>query len=183
MMPGKLIQMLAMVVTLHASAAPPSSHALFLQAIKNDSTTTNYVLIHVVNDKTGATKLVCTGAPFLLGALHMQHNLKYDAVGSQKALALASSQSDLVFHFTKSAAIKNLAQYHTPEQVAEMRAALKPYSNRQLPALFKGDGKGLDPLYMADGKSSYQGAIAQVLLERGLLPERQCFSGALTVAR
>lgn len=175
--------MLAMVATLQATAAPPSSPALFLQAIKNDSTTTNYVLIHVVNEKTGKTKLVCTEAPFLLGALHKQHNLKYDPAGVQQALALATSQSDLVFHFTKSAAIENLAQYHSPEQVAEMRAALKPYSDRQLPALFKGDGKGLDQLYMADGKSSYKGAIAQVLLERGLLPERQCRSGALTVAK
>ena len=163
---------------------------LFQKALKNESTATNYILINVVNDKTGKTTVVCTEAPFLLGAIHREYKIAFDKPGSAKALAIALSGAKaappLTFHFSNPDALKNLTQYSRLEQVAEMRAALRPYSNKQIVARLKGDGAGLDKLYTdrkAPDYNAYKDALAQALLERGLLPERGCYVGTLTVAR
>lgn len=169
-----------------AHAEDSTAYRLFERAIKNDSTSPNFVLVKVVDDKARKTEVICTEAPFLLGAIHREHGLPNDASGTQKATALALAQKDLTFHFSQREALDNLTRAFTASELREVRDALQSRSDDELLKGFRGDGTELDALYMGKGVkkySAYRDAIAQVLLERGLLPRRGCVAGFLTVEK
>ena len=167
-------------VTAHCGALKPKDH--FASAIENNSTSPNYVLVTIVNEVTKETRLICTPAPFLLGALHKEHHLAYDAAGSGKAKELALAAKDRIFYFSNSDALKNVEPRYDDKILTEMRASLKGFSGEELKTGFRGDGKGLEKLYMkrpANQSSAYRDAIAHVLLERGYLPRQGCVAGYL----
>ena len=82
--------------------------ALYVKALKNQSTAPNYVLITVVDSRTGTNRVVCTEAPSLLGAIHQEHELAYNEKGERKAMSLALAQRDRTFKFSNPEAIKNV---------------------------------------------------------------------------
>ncbi len=172
------------LMSVYANAAEPDAYELYVRAIENNSTAPNYVLITVVNDWTKETRLICTVAPFLLGAIHRELQISYEDAGIRKVLEFALSQKDRIFHFSREDALKNIQSPYNEKNLAEMRVALKDLSDEEIRKGFKGDGKGLDKLYidLPDKLySAYRDAIAHVLLERGLLPRRGCRAGNLTV--
>jgi len=167
-----------------ASAGAANTNALFTRAIQNESTAPNYVLITVVDDNTNKRRLLSTEAPFLLGAIHSERKISYDAAGVNKVRQFALSCKDRTFHFSSSDALKNVSARYDENILVEMRSALKNLTDDQLRKGFRCDGKGLDKLYTDKPSreySAYRDAIAHVLLERGLLPRRGCIVGCLTV--
>jgi hypothetical protein len=62
----------------------------------------------VVNDQTGETRSDCMQAPFLLGAIHREYDLKYDAPSRDKAIQIVLANPSRVFHFSNQAAIDKL---------------------------------------------------------------------------
>jgi hypothetical protein len=172
------------LISVCTYADESKSYELFVRAIENNSTAPNYVLITVVNDKTKEARLICTEAPFLLGAIHRELQISYEAAGVCKVITLALSQKDRVFHFSRKDALKNIQPPYNEKNLAEMRVALKHLSDEEIRKGFTGYGKELDKLYIdlpGDLYRAYRSAIAHVLLERGLLPRRGCIAGYLTV--
>jgi hypothetical protein len=175
-----------LVLVLWACERPVDNkeHELFAKAIENESTAPNYVLIRVINDKTKEMVITCTEAPFLIGAIHMERQIPYDEPGSRKAKELALTRKDRTFRFSRDDALKNIGRHYDETILAEMRVALKPFSDVDIRNGFRGDGRALDKLYIdRPGRqySAYRDAIAHVLLERGLLPRRGCIAGILTI--
>lgn len=166
----------------------PSFHApsydLFRRAIMNESTAPNYVLITVVNGTTNETQLVCTVAPFLLGAIHEEYKIPYDDTGCRNAMRRALAQRDRMFRFSQELALKNIGSRYSKQILGEMRAALKGLSDEELRKGFTGFKTKLSELYSGRSYteySAYRDAIAHVLLERGLLPRQGCVAGYLTI--
>lgn len=97
-----------MVGAVHAGE-PFQSQDRFATAIRDESTSPYFVLITVVDDRTGRTTTGCTTANFLLGAIHRENDLGYDSIGVRKAQEIALSNVAHVFHFSKQASLDNLA--------------------------------------------------------------------------
>ena len=158
---------------------------LYVRALENQSTAPNYVLITLVGSRATTNRVICTEAPFLLGAIHHENNLECDPAGQAKAIALVLKQKNRTFKFSNVDAIKNVQPRYTETELAEMRAAIKGYSDDDL-------RRGLTPedtelqrkLFKrsTEGRyGAYRDAVAHLLLERGLLPRRGCIAGWITV--
>jgi len=158
----------------------------FVQAIENRSTSPSYILITVVDDNTNAKRVVCTVAPFLLGAIQRERQISYDDAASSKVMRIALTQKDRIFHFTRAEALKNIAPRYDEKILAEMRAALENFPDAEVANGFRQDGKGLDKLYRekpAEQRSAYRDAIAHVLMERGFWPGLGDLTGAIYISK
>jgi hypothetical protein len=172
------------VLSVLCAKAGTNAIELFTRAIQNNSTAPNYVLITVINDRTKEARLLCTEAPFLLGAIHIERQISYDDAGCRRVKDLALGNTNRTFHFARNDALKNLACAYDDAVLTEMRSVLKPLPNEEIRKGFRCDGEGLDKLYVrkrARDYNAYRDAIAHILLERGLLPRRGCVGGCLTV--
>ena len=144
----------------------------FWRAIKDQSDNACFVLIHTIDGDTGGEDTYATEAAFLLGAIHLEHGLPYTESGNQAAETIALKTSGRVFRFKSAAALQNVPRYYSNAILEEMRAALKPYSSKELLAGF-GAGGSLHSLYNRHAHPkghAYEFAVAHVLLERGLIP-------------
>lgn len=81
---------------------------IFERAIRNTSTNTYVVFVTIVNDRTGEAHSACIAAPLLLGAIHREYDLKYDASSIEKAIEIALANPSRQFHFSKQVAIDNI---------------------------------------------------------------------------
>jgi len=91
-----LLILLAGCVT--AAAESRYTDAMYRKAILDDSTSPLYVLFTLHDNKTGADRTVCTGGNFLLGAIHMEYRLDYDARGMKRGSISRSSSQDIASH-------------------------------------------------------------------------------------
>ena len=159
--------------------------ALYVRALKNQSTAPNYVLITLVDKRTGSSRVACTEAPFLLGAIHQEHELAYDENGERKAMSLALTQQDRTFTFSNPRAIKNVQPRYTEKQLEEMRGAVQECSDHELRRGLTPEDTDLQRKLFGTNRErsygAYRDAVAHLLLERGLLPRRGCIAGWLTV--
>lgn len=87
----------------------------YLKAIKNQSTVQNFIVIKVKNLNTNQVKEVCTTGNFLLGALHLELNKKYDSIGEKEVLIFAESNSNRYFEFKNPESLKNLSFFNYSE--------------------------------------------------------------------
>src|SRR5262245_18490287 len=71
----------------------------FEAALANDSTSPSFILFTVVDGRTGEEKTGCILAPFLLGAIHIEHHLAYSRPAMAEGLRIAEAQSDHRFLF------------------------------------------------------------------------------------
>jgi hypothetical protein len=129
---------------------------MFRTGLEERSTSPLFVLITLRNARTGEDREACIPGPFLLGAIHRERRLPYDARGSAEALSIALSQHDRVFTFKRLDALRNVQPRYTPALLAEVRNKLSGGTVRELLAGQNYDGGMRD-------------AIAHVLLERGTL--------------
>ena len=111
---------------------PRQSDASFAAAIGNQSTAPSYVLITEIDVNTGKTRQTCVTANLLMGAIHRENELGFDAEDQMTALHIALTTPDHVFRFTKRKALENIPHYYSDEELAEVRDALKPLSKAQL---------------------------------------------------
>jgi hypothetical protein len=163
---------------------PSKQDSLFTKGILNESTAPYYVLITVVNDSTHSSETIATEAPFLLGAIHLEYNIPYSKSGSRRVQKIALSNVNRIFHFRRDTAIKNIYPNCGNSILFEVKKRLSAYSNGDLLKQIKDDTyhTELHLIYMTQRKElyyCYRNAVAQVLLERGILVGRGCFNGSL----
>jgi len=148
----------------------------FRDALANRSTSPDYVLI-TVTTPGAKERTVCTTANFLLGAIHIEHGFSYSEHGEKRALGIALSQPDRSFTFTKPAAIRNLADYETPQALADARRRFAGKSDSQLlnPDLIE----SLTQRRSSTAHMAYRDAVAHALLERGIGCRMGCIADFL----
>jgi hypothetical protein len=186
---GRTLAAFAAAGSLLLAAAPTASAAspadLFRRALENHSTAPSYVLITLVSANGQSRREVAIPAPFLLGAIHTEHHLKYDDAGMARAMQIALAQQDRVFQFKDRRAVRNVQPRYTEEQLSAMRERLK---NETVSSLFAGFNTGSRPLHALYDRPSYRewaalrDAIAHVLLERGLLAGHGDIASVLIVS-
>lgn len=72
------------------------------------TTDLNFVLLTVVDERTGNSWTGCTPAQYLEGAVHIENHLDYDAVSLERGHKIILSNASHVFHFSKSKALENI---------------------------------------------------------------------------
>jgi|GEM_PF-4804250 len=170
----KSVMMLCgVLVAGEAWAAPIQSKASFEaafgfqdgQKVQPMTTSPRYVLIDVVDKGSSTKKTLCITANLLIGAIMKEYGPQVDP------LRFAVANTSHEFEFSQPAALTNLPQYYTDDDVATMRRALASYSVAELKTGFASTGQ-LQSLYIRSGQhwSAHRDAIACVLLERGLSP-------------
>jgi hypothetical protein len=156
--------------------------SLFTKAILDESTEPYYVLVTVVNDSTKTNQTVCTEAPFLLGAIHLEQNIPYSDSGSKVVQSIALSNSRRIFHFKHGIAINNIPVNYDSRRLAEVRTILASFSEKELrEQLSKTDSKlhTIYNNYTWTLYKSYRDATAHVLLEKGISVRLGCRAGYL----
>ena len=151
---------------------PVQSEASFEAAIRNHSTAPSYVLITVVEARSTVARSTCTTANFLLGALHREYDLEFDAAGQSRAEQLALEKGSHSFRFTRQQAIDNIPLYFSDNDLAYIREKLQNLSTSQLREGFSANGE-LHQLYRVgswEQHNAYRDAAACYLIERGLSP-------------
>ena len=160
--------------------------ASFEKAIAKDSTSPSYVLVTIINDNTGTRQTICTGANFLLGAIHYQYHIPYTREGEQEGKRVALASKDRTYHFSKADALKNFRVGYTPRILAQVRRRLKNVTTSDLVKGMGYNGKFL-AIYEKYQKFSdfvaHRDALAYVLLERGLQPVQGDMSGGVFLSR
>src|SRR5580658_8126764 len=103
-----LLALIASALTVSAGAVetePLQSQAQFEAAIRNTSTSPNFILLTVVDDRTGESTTGCTLAPFLLEALGFEH----PTASSDEIVRMALSNESHVFRLSNEKALNNLS--------------------------------------------------------------------------
>jgi hypothetical protein len=143
------------------------------RGLANQSSAPLFVLVTLVDTKSGSERTACVDAPFLLGSIHIEHQLPYDDAGISKAVTIALNQPSRRFTFKHPKARANVEPTYDPEIADSMREKLTGKSDTQLREgleTYKGD---LHLLYRYKGglknESANLHAVCQVLLERGIL--------------
>jgi hypothetical protein len=161
-----------------------SEEIQYWRAIHNGATATSLVVVTVTDVNTGVTATYCTGANFLLGAIHREYKLSYDPEGEAKATEIAMKATTHHFMFRRRAALNNIPRYYTSEELSWARDSIAQLSNGDL---VKGLGLGGSlhaSLTKAHRYSSYRSftfAMGQALYERGLSIGQGCVSSQIWV--
>jgi hypothetical protein len=159
--------------------------AMYRKVVLDDSTSPLYVLFTLHDAKTGADRMLCTGGNFLLGAIHMEYSLDYDAAGMKRGYDIALRQPGHRFTFKSGKALKNIDSGYTPQMLAEARRLLAGLWRAQLRDSV--DSGKIDEL-CHHGRDvgvwdAWQAAMAHVLLEHGILVGSADRTGLLFVER
>ncbi len=194
----KFLAPVALVIALALPASAQQSATNFAKAITNLSTSPYYVLITVVNDKTGMRRTICTVAPFLLGAIQHQYHIlplrtkhgdqQAEALAWERKLeAAALASKDHVYHFSNPKALKNLQVRYTQQELAQIHAQLSSLSTSEIIAGLSQQSSGLYRIYTKCDDfhefAANRDALAYVLLERGLQPRQADMTGGLYLAK
>jgi len=163
------------LVAVSAVANPSGvvqSQTSFEAAVENASTAPSYVSITVVDDGLKTQRSTCTTANLLLGAIHREYGIDYDAKGVAAAKRIALTNQSHVFHFSKAEALKNIPSYFTVDDLRSVRSKLASLTVEQLRDGFSTSGN-LHSIYRGQSwerHRAYRDAAACVLIERGLSP-------------
>ncbi len=149
------------------------THDLFARALANDSTAPDYALITVVDPKTHAERTVCTTANLFLGAIHREYGLGYTEADIKRVKAIALKQRDRRFVFARKAALDNLADYATPEALADVRKVFASKTDSQILDYrfiqsLTDTPDGMPRKQALARHQAYRDAVARALLERGI---------------
>ena len=175
------------IVAASVSANPSEviqSQASFEAAIGNSSTAPSYVLITVVDDGAKTQRSTCTTANLLLGAIHREYGIEYNARGVVEAKRIALTNQSHIFHFSKAEALKNIPSYFSEDDLKSIRAKLATLADEQLRDGFSISGN-LHAIYRVQSwerHRAYRDATACVLIERGLSPGHGDISDQLWLA-
>ena len=161
------------------SATPPAwNPELFARAINNDSTTSDYVLVTIVSGK-GQERQVCVIAPLLLGAIHREYGIGYDAAGVERARVIALSSTNGRFVLRRRAARANVEPFYNPGELATARSLLRGLSTDEIVSALEDDGllSRWEESSPARRPIAHEAALAHALMELGFLPSSGCDGG------
>lgn len=102
----------------HAESREQSLEA-FAAAIKDSSSAPRYVRIVLTDGNTSIARDLCTLAPFLLGAIHIEYGIAYDVEGIARAREFALSTIDHRFTFYRTDAIHNISSKRTSREIED----------------------------------------------------------------
>lgn len=118
-----------------AAAEPPArlehqSQRQFEAALEIDSSSPFFILITVVDGRTGATRTGCTLAPFLVEAIIRERGLGHSPESRARAKAIARQNTEHRFTFSTPEALRNIP--FGPDQKSEeaCRVLRQGYSAR-----------------------------------------------------
>jgi len=178
-----LLILLVSCVTVAAQSR--YTDAMYRKAILNDSTSPLYVLFTLHDMKTGADRTICTGGNFLVGAIHTEYRLDYDAASMKRSYDIALRQPGHRFAFKSRKALRNVESGYTPLMLAEARQRLSGMSRAQL--RHAADSGHIDELCHRGRDvavwDAWQAAMAHVLLDHGILVGSADRTGLLYVER
>jgi hypothetical protein len=177
--------LILLVTCVTVAADSRYTDAMYRKAILDDSTSPLYVLFTLHDPKSGADRMLCTGGNFLLGAIHVEYRLDYDAVGMKRGYDIALQQPGHRFTFKSRKALKNIDSGYTSQMLAEARQRLSGMSRTQL--RHATDSGQIDELCHRGRDvavwDACQAAMAHVLLEHGILVGSADRTGLLFVER
>lgn len=145
-----------------AAEPPRQSAQSFEQAIRDHSTAQPYVLITVVDDKSGKAQTGCTKGAFLVGAIATEHNLTRDKAGFDQAENVALAVPSHVYHFYNRAALENVSFRYSPSDAEAARKQIQSLTDQQLREGFKVGG-----VLQPKRSIGVRDAVACALIERG----------------
>jgi hypothetical protein len=179
-----LIALVTLGIPCHSEAIASGLHTVqsresYEAAIRNNSTSPSYVLVSIINSEKGQMKPVCTTANFLLGAIHREYGLGYEAADSSKAAEIALKNQAHVFHFHQQAALDNIRVEYSENELSAARVLLASLSTGELRTTFS----SLRPEIRLPIVGYAMDAIACALVERGLSPKLSDRSGQVHIDR
>ncbi|MFC6032878.1 hypothetical protein ACFPZM_17245 [Pseudoduganella danionis] len=175
-----LLAALAFSAVAHSAETLPlqQSHADYIKAIKDVSTSPYYVQVLLAFGPDQTARPYCVRAPFLQGALAREVGQEINRETWKTVQKLALENTERVFLFTKAEAISNLAlDRYTPDDLDRARALLAPYSAAELKEAFT--TRTLREARRFNTAGYQRDAIACALLERGLTPRSADITGAI----
>jgi hypothetical protein len=148
--------------------------SMYRQAILHQGTNKEYVLITVVDKKTGSAHLVAVLAASLLWAIEREQTYFPTADSPKAAAQVALSRSDRRFSFSDAGAGRNVSRIYDEAVLSELRALLSSKNNEQLIQELRGaqQHSELHKIYRQESGDKYyiyRSALAHVLLERGIM--------------
>ena len=172
------------LLTLTQLGLQGQSDRAFRTAIGDESTAPYFVLITVVDDSTGVSRAVCTEAPFLLGAIHIERRIPYNDRGSRRVQKIALSTRGHIFHFSNPNALANIPIPYSDSLLLAARGWVEAFAKDQLVADLVTEPSPVHKFYRSrkgDDRLAYKLALAHALLERGLVVRRGCIVDDLIV--
>jgi hypothetical protein len=159
---------LAFSLAAAARAEPVSvlqDQAPFEAALSDASAAPYFVLVTIVDDRTGKSWTGCTVAPSLDGAIHAENNLAYDGTAIARARQIMLAAKDHVFHFSNPAALAKIPMDgYAPADLDRARAYLHAHGTA---FLLTSDWDKID----AANKLN-RTALACAIIEKGLAARR-----------
>jgi hypothetical protein len=128
-----------------------------------------FVLVTLRDPKDGSERRISTLEASLLGAIHIQYHIDYDESGRKRGEQIALSQWDKPFMFTNPKAFSNVKASYTPLQLKDVRKRLSKYDKSALSKQLNDPYGQIHDIYTNPYRESYRDAVAQVLLESGIL--------------
>jgi hypothetical protein len=163
-------------------ASQSGQDSTFMKAILDKSNEPYFILITVVDDSTNTSEPITTEAPFLLGAIHIEHSIPYSEYGSIEVEKIALSNTNHTFHFKRKAALKNIGHFYNGQILADVKKILGALTNADLLKQIRDPKSNLHKIYQGRGKGAhipYRNAVAHVLLEKGIQVRRNYRTGNL----
>ena len=118
---------LALGLSSAVLAAPVQDQAQYEAAIRNDSTAPSYVLVTIVDDRTGQARTGCTEANSVEGALRRDLHLPYNDISVHAVQKKILESRDHVFHFSDPGALAKVLFRYTAQDLEEARAFVKAH--------------------------------------------------------
>ena len=176
--------LISLIASAIAVAASSYSESMYRRAILDgDSTSPLYLLFTLRDAKTGNERVVCALGSGLVGAIHYERRLDFDAASHKKAKAIALSRPHR-FSFTNPEAIRTVEPHYSEAKLAEYRSRFAKMSRAQLiAAVGQNELSRLCKDRSALKWHACQAALAHVLLERGILVASADRAGSLFVER
>jgi hypothetical protein len=134
----------------------------FKTAVLDHSTSPYFVLVTIVDDRTGQSRTGCTEANFVLGAIHLELNLAHDSASIERADQIALQNADHVFHFSKQKALDNVAFRYTQTDLERARDFIRSHGTKWLL------GTPVAAQQAALGSLQWSDAFACAIIEEGL---------------
>jgi len=172
-MSTKTLLTILLFMILSCNSNDKLNYENYSKAINNQSTLQNFIVIKVKNINTNEIKEVCTKGNFLLGAIHLELDKKYDVSERKEVVDFAASKTDRYFEFKNTEALKNVSFDNYNEAVlndTEISSTVKLIE----------DKLKVEKSYTLKLNSDEMIAIAHQLFKKGYLTaENSCFGGKL----